>query len=60
MRPRGKVDTPKPRDLKACNAGPDESPHSSPYRLPLGHTPIPNIFFPSNSRSLLEYGPDLC
>ncbi|OWM66894.1 hypothetical protein CDL15_Pgr006205 [Punica granatum] len=31
MRPHGKVDTPKPRDPKARNAGPDESPHSGPY-----------------------------
>ncbi|OWM63154.1 hypothetical protein CDL15_Pgr027010 [Punica granatum] len=30
-RPHGKVDTPKPRDPKARNAGPDESPHSGPY-----------------------------
>ncbi|PKI33292.1 hypothetical protein CRG98_046314 [Punica granatum] len=30
-RPHGKVDTPKSRDPKVRNAGPDESPHSGPY-----------------------------
>ncbi|PKI75980.1 hypothetical protein CRG98_003638 [Punica granatum] len=35
-RPHGKVDTPKPRDPKARNVGPDESLHSGSYN---GHDP---------------------
>ncbi|PKI65349.1 hypothetical protein CRG98_014264, partial [Punica granatum] len=37
------VDTPKPRDPKARNAGPDESPHSGPhtYATRLGSIHLP-------------------
>ncbi|PKI54075.1 hypothetical protein CRG98_025569 [Punica granatum] len=31
-RPHGKVDTLKPSDFRSCAYGPDESPHSGPYR----------------------------
>ncbi|PKI59760.1 hypothetical protein CRG98_019863 [Punica granatum] len=49
-RPHGKVDTPKPRDPKACDAGLDESPHSSPYCLA---TPLGTDFVGSGSIRLL-------